>query len=277
MRLTELTDGLHGYLRFETDVPDRRIQHRRRRPGGVRAGGHAVSTRSTTSRTGRLLLQSSGFAPMGLSPHAGEVRAFRAQLQPFDIADAVRTRAHLQQRDSRPAAAASICVQVGVSLDDDGRRAEPLSRSAAVAPACRARWSAASRRGGSSRLRAAAADASSPAPRARSTCGTLERRVPDARRARRARRRGARPSTTRSPGSSTRSARCGSSAPRWHTSCARRSRRCAARSSWRCEHRAATTAEQRDAGQPDRGARSADAADRPDPHAGPRRVRARSA
>ena len=38
-------------------------------------------------------------------------------------------------------------------------------------------------------------------------------------------------------GSNTRSARCGSSAPRWRTSCARRSPCCAARPSWRCDSR----------------------------------------
>ena len=68
-----------------------------------------------------------------------------------------------------------------------------------------------------------------------------------------------------------RSARCGSSAPRSRTSCARRWRCCAARSSW-----PSSGTRRRDISgirQPDRRDRPAHAADRSDPDAGARRVR----
>ena len=84
MRLMELTDGLHGYLRFETDLPT--VEHNS--ADSAQAAFVQEATRYMRIYdvgSGRLLLQSDGFAPMGLHLTPEQVRANRAHLQPFDV------------------------------------------------------------------------------------------------------------------------------------------------------------------------------------------------
>jgi heavy metal sensor kinase len=114
MRLTELTDGLHGYLRFETDVPT--VQY------NTADGDQAAFVQEATRYlriydvgTGRLLLQSNGFAPMGLHLTPEQVRAYRAQLQPFDVATPYG-RVRISNSAIRDRRAREYLVQVGVSL-----------------------------------------------------------------------------------------------------------------------------------------------------------------
>jgi len=113
-RLTELTDGLHGYLRFAgdtasvafdaTDDNQAAFVHEATRYYQVYDAG-----------TGRLLTQSDGVVPLALQFTAGEVQAFRAAPRPFDIeteygrlriSNSVRTAADRQ----------AYLLQVGVSL-----------------------------------------------------------------------------------------------------------------------------------------------------------------
>jgi hypothetical protein len=84
MRLMELTDGLHGYLRFETELPT--VEHNN--ADSAQAAFVQEATRYMRIYdvgSGRLLLQSDGFAPMGLHLTPEQVRANRAHLQPFDV------------------------------------------------------------------------------------------------------------------------------------------------------------------------------------------------
>lgn len=83
-RLTELTDGLHGYLRFNGNEPS--VEY------DVRDSDQAAFVHEATryfqiydANTGRLLVQSNGFAPLGLNLTPVEVHALRAQPRPFDI------------------------------------------------------------------------------------------------------------------------------------------------------------------------------------------------
>jgi heavy metal sensor kinase len=113
-RLTELTDGLHGYLRFDGDTASVAFD--------ATDDNQAAFVQEATrfyqvydAGTGRLLTQSDGFAPLALRLTTGEVRAFRAEPRPFDIqteygrlriSNSVRTAANGQ----------AYLLQVGVSL-----------------------------------------------------------------------------------------------------------------------------------------------------------------
>ena len=67
------------------------------------------------AKTGQLLVESPGFAPMGLHLTSAEVQAFRAQPQVGGHLHPVRTRADLQQRADGPGGRTYL-MQVGVSL-----------------------------------------------------------------------------------------------------------------------------------------------------------------
>ena len=113
-RLTQLTDGLHGYLRFD---------------GGAASvdfdagdSDQAAFVHEATRyyqiydvATGRLLAESSGFAPLGLHLTSAEVRAFRAQPKPFDIATEYG-RLRISNSVRTVPDGQSYLLQVGVSL-----------------------------------------------------------------------------------------------------------------------------------------------------------------
>jgi len=83
-RLTELTDGLHGYVRFDGDQPALSFD---RQDSDQAAFVHEATRyyQIYDATTGRLLVQSEGFEPLGLHFTPGEVQAFRERLLPFDI------------------------------------------------------------------------------------------------------------------------------------------------------------------------------------------------
>ena len=131
-----------------------------------------------------------------------------------------------------PAPGDGYLLQVGVSLDRDGRARSPRS-GACCCGACRSACSSVV--GGSMDGRPCARAAGALADGTRTIdVANLQQRLPV---------RGAGDELDEVAhafndmlaGWSRRSARCASSAPRWLTSCARRWRRCAARSSWRCD------------------------------------------
>jgi len=113
-RLTELTDGLHGYLRFDDDTTSVAFDasdndqaafvHEATRYYQVYDGG-----------TGRLLTESSGLAPLGLHLTPGEVQAFRAEPRPFDIATEYG-RLRISNSVRTVADRGTYLLQVGVSL-----------------------------------------------------------------------------------------------------------------------------------------------------------------
>ena len=115
MRLMELTDGLHGYLRFETELPS--VEHNN-------ADGAQVAFVQEATRymriydvgSGRLLFQSDGFAPMGLHLTPEQVRANRAHLQPFDVSTRYG-RVRISNSAIRDRRGREYLVQVGVSLN----------------------------------------------------------------------------------------------------------------------------------------------------------------
>jgi len=113
-RLTELTDGLHGYLRFGADTAWVAFD--------PLDNDQAVFVHEATRyyqvydvRTGRLLVESSGVAPLGLQLTPDEVLASRARPEPFDIqTEYGRLRIANSLRTS--AEGRAYLLQVGVSL-----------------------------------------------------------------------------------------------------------------------------------------------------------------
>ena len=83
-RLTELTDGLHGYLRVDGDRPALAFN---RQDSDQAAFVHEATRyyQIYEATSGRLLAQSEGFEPLGLHFTPAEVQAFRERLIPFDI------------------------------------------------------------------------------------------------------------------------------------------------------------------------------------------------
>ena len=113
-RLTQLTDGLHGYLRFDSGVPSVEFD--------AADSDQAAFVQEATRyyqiydvSTGQLLVESSGFAPLGLRLTTAEVQAFRARPNPFDI---VTEYGRLRISNSvRPVSGSqAYLLQVGVSL-----------------------------------------------------------------------------------------------------------------------------------------------------------------
>ena len=113
--LTELTDGLHGYLRFDDGKarvefdPDDADQ-----VAFVQAATRYYQVYD--ANTGRLLLQSDTLEPIGLEFTPGEVRTFRDQPRVRDI----RTdygRIRLFNSVITPDPGRSYLLQVGASLD----------------------------------------------------------------------------------------------------------------------------------------------------------------
>lgn len=115
MRLMELTDGLHGYLRFESEVPS--VEHNS--ADSAQAAFVQEATRYMRIfdvGSGRLLFQSDGFAPMGLHQTPEQVRANRSHLQPFDVSTRYG-RVRISNSAIRDRSGREYLVQVGVSLN----------------------------------------------------------------------------------------------------------------------------------------------------------------
>jgi heavy metal sensor kinase len=83
-RLTELTDGLHGYLRVDGDMPTLAFD--------TSDADQATFIHEATryyqiydAETGRLIVQSAGFEPLGLHFTPAEIRTLRQEPRRFDI------------------------------------------------------------------------------------------------------------------------------------------------------------------------------------------------
>ena len=115
MRVMELTDGLHGYLRFDSDLP--RVEH------NTADSDQAAFVQEATRylriydvATARLLFQSIGIASMGVLLTPEQVRANRAHLRPFDVATQYG-RVRVANSAIRDRLGREYLVQVGVSLN----------------------------------------------------------------------------------------------------------------------------------------------------------------
>jgi len=113
-RLTELTDGLHGYLRFEGDAPT--VEY------NTNDSDQASFVHEATryyqvydSATGRLLVQSPDIAPLGLSLTRGEIVLLLATSQPSDITTPYGRLRIVNSPIAGPGGRTYL-LQVGVSL-----------------------------------------------------------------------------------------------------------------------------------------------------------------
>src|SRR5262245_15508197 len=114
-RLTALTDGLHGYLRFGPDAASVAFD--------AADNDQAVFVHEATRyyqvydvATGRLVAASSGMAPLGLQLTLDEIRGFRARPEPFDIATEYG-RLRLSNSVRTLPGGRTYLLQVGISLE----------------------------------------------------------------------------------------------------------------------------------------------------------------
>jgi heavy metal sensor kinase len=115
MRLMELTDGLHGYLRFENERPT--VEHNA--ADSAQAAFVQEATRYLRIydvASGRPLFQSDGFAPLGVHLPPEQVRANRLRLQPFDVSTRYG-RVRISNSAISDRLGREYLVQVGVSLN----------------------------------------------------------------------------------------------------------------------------------------------------------------
>jgi heavy metal sensor kinase len=114
-RLTELTTGLHGYLRFEggrpaivfdkRDVDQIAFVHEATRYYQIYDG-----------RDGHLIVRSEGLEPLGLHARPEQVRAFLGHPTPYDVQTAYG-RFRLSNSAISPAPGKTDLLQVGASLE----------------------------------------------------------------------------------------------------------------------------------------------------------------
>ena len=113
--LTQLTSGLHGYLRFEGGAPTLAFDRTDAEQGAF-VGEATRYYQIYDAGSGRLLAQSDSLPPLGLGLAPAEVRAFRDQPQFHDF----RTdygRFRFSNSVISPAAGQSYLLQVGLPLD----------------------------------------------------------------------------------------------------------------------------------------------------------------
>lgn len=113
VRLTELTDGLRGYLDFDGAVPEVRFDPRDSEVTAFIQDA-TLYYQVYDATTGRVLVQSDGARALGLTLSSAQVRAFRDVPQRADIAT---PRGRVRMSNSVVAAAGHMyLLQVGMSL-----------------------------------------------------------------------------------------------------------------------------------------------------------------
>jgi heavy metal sensor kinase len=113
-RLTELTDGLHGYLRVGGDLPTLAFD--------ANDPDQATFIHEATryyqiydAETGQLIVQSPGFEPLGLHFTPAEIRALRQEPRTFDISTEYG-RFRISNSVLSRGTAHAVLLQVGLSL-----------------------------------------------------------------------------------------------------------------------------------------------------------------
>ena len=113
-RLTELTDGLHGYLRFNGNVPTVQFNTSDAEQAAfVQEATRYYQLYDLTSAS--LLIESNGLAPLGLRLTPEEIRSFREGPRPFDISTEYG-RLRISNSVVRDPRGRPYLLQVGVSL-----------------------------------------------------------------------------------------------------------------------------------------------------------------
>jgi heavy metal sensor kinase len=113
-RLTELTDGLHGYLRFEGDAPT--VEYNANDTDQASFVHEATRYYQIyEADSGRLLVQSPDIAPLGLSLTKGEILLLLASSQPSDISTPYGRLRVVNSLVTGPRGK-NYLLQVGVSL-----------------------------------------------------------------------------------------------------------------------------------------------------------------
>jgi heavy metal sensor kinase len=113
-RLTELTDGLHGYLRFQGDVP--RVEFNANDTDEASFVHEATRYYQIfDAESGRLLVQSPDIAPLGLSLTKGEIALLLASAVPYDMRTPYGRLRVVNSPVASPAGRVYL-LQVGVSL-----------------------------------------------------------------------------------------------------------------------------------------------------------------
>ncbi len=114
-RLTELTEGLHGYLRFDGDVP--RVEYNVNDTEQA-SFVHEASRYSQIfdAESGRLLFESPDIAPLGLSLTPGEIALLQSAASPSDITTPYGRLKIVSSTISSPDSRRYV-LQVGVSLN----------------------------------------------------------------------------------------------------------------------------------------------------------------
>jgi heavy metal sensor kinase len=113
--LAELTDGLHGYVRFEDGMPTLVFDEK---DADQAAFVHAATRyyQIYDVNDGRLLVQSPALEPLGLRLTPGEVRMFLDDPKPYDIQTAYG-RFRISNSLMAPASGGRYLLQVGASLE----------------------------------------------------------------------------------------------------------------------------------------------------------------
>jgi len=113
-RLTELTDGLHGYLRFEGEVPT--VEYNANDTDQASFVHEATRYYQIyDAESGRLLVQSPDITPLGLSLTKGEIKLLLASPLPSDISTPYGRLRVINSQVSSPTGQTYL-LQVGVSL-----------------------------------------------------------------------------------------------------------------------------------------------------------------
>ena len=114
-RLTELTEGLHGYLQFDSDVP--RVEYNVNDTDQASFVNEATRFyRIYDAESGRLLYQSPDISPLGLSLTPGEIALLRSGTPPSDIATPHGRLKIVSSPVASPGGRPYV-LQVGVSLN----------------------------------------------------------------------------------------------------------------------------------------------------------------
>ncbi len=114
-RLTELAEGLHGYLRFDSDVP--RVDYNINDTDQASFVSEATRySQIYDGQSGRLLFQSQDIAPLGLALTAGEIAQLRSGSTPTDITTPYGRLKIVSSAIVSPSGRPYV-LQVGVSLN----------------------------------------------------------------------------------------------------------------------------------------------------------------
>ena len=113
--LTEITRGIHGYLRFDHGTPE--LSYDRADPYQATFVQDATRYYQVyDGRSGRLLTQSPALQPLGLHYTPNEIRRFMAKPVVADV-HTDRRRIRFSNSVISPSGAETYLVQVGVPLD----------------------------------------------------------------------------------------------------------------------------------------------------------------